>query len=249
MCMWELLFPSRNLSVCLEKRMESCWDGWVCVREMLKIAEELSEKKVMDLIWRSSFARRLATDIPAARAKDSPSYMLDLLLRPHELCHTTFVPFLMTTPAPVLFFPLPFLHKLSIAITNTSSLFATSTILSFMLSLCSVHRSFGGGLVVENHRCEVRSCFHGGLCRGLRVGEEDALVSSAILASGDFLEESVQSLVSRLLNLGLIFSLLNGIFLRMGLVRRSLCSWMEAEWQSLQMENSMGEMCEMCWRA
>ena len=55
------------------------------------------------------------------------------------------------------------------------------------------------------------------------------LVSSAILASGNFLEESVQSLVSRLSNLRLIFSLLNGIFLRMGLVRRSLCSWMEAE--------------------
>ena len=61
MCMWELLFPSRNLSACLEKRMESCWDGWVCVREMLEIAEELSEKKAMDLIWGSSFARRLAT--------------------------------------------------------------------------------------------------------------------------------------------------------------------------------------------
>ena len=75
------------------------------------------------------------------------------------------------------------------------------------------------------------------------------LVSSAILASSDFLEESVWSLVSRLLNLRLIFGLLNVIFLRMGLVRRSLCSQMEAKWQSLQMENSMGEMCEMCWRA
>ena len=61
MCMWELLFPSRNSSACLEKRMESCWDGWVCVREMLEIAEELSEKKAMDLIWGSSFTRRLVT--------------------------------------------------------------------------------------------------------------------------------------------------------------------------------------------
>ena len=219
------------------------------MREMLEIAEELLEKKAMDLIWGSSFAKCLATDIPAARAKDSLSYVLDLLLRHHEPCHTTFVPFLMTTPAPVLFFPLTFLRKPSIAITNTSSLFATSTILNFTLSLCSVHQSFGGGLVVENRGCEVRSCSHGGLCRGLRVGEEDTLVSSAILASGNFLEESVQSLVSRLLNLRLIFGLLNGIFLRMGLVRRSLCSRMEAEWQSLRMENSMGEMCEMCWRA
>ena len=48
MCMWESLFPSRNLSACLEKRMESCWDGWVCVREMLEITEELLEKKAMD---------------------------------------------------------------------------------------------------------------------------------------------------------------------------------------------------------
>ena len=101
---------------------------------------------------------------------------------------------------------------------------------------------------MENCGCEVRSCSHGGLCRG-RVGEEDALVSLAILASGDFLEVSVWSLVSKLLNLRLMFSLLNGIFLRMGLVRRSLCSQMEAEWQSLQMESSMGGMCKMCWRA
>ena len=144
MCMWELLFLSRNSSVCLEKSMESCWDGWVCVREMLEIAEELLEKKAVDLIWGSSFAKCLATDIPAARAKDSLSYVLDLLLRHHEPRHTTFVPFLMTTPAPVLFFPLTFLHEPSIAITNTSSLFATSTILSFMLSLCSVRWSFGG---------------------------------------------------------------------------------------------------------
>ena len=166
MCMWELLFPSRNSSTCLEKRMESCWDGWVCVREMLEITEELLEKKAMDLIWGSSFTKHLATDIPAARVKDSPLYVLDLLPRPHEPCHTMFVPFLMTSPAPVLFFPLTFLHRLSIAITNTSSLFAASTILSFTLSSCSVHRSFGGGLVVENHGCEVRSCSHGGLCRG-----------------------------------------------------------------------------------
>ena len=46
--------------------------------------------------------------------------------------------------------------------------------------------------MVENRRCEVRSCSHGGLCRGLRVGEEDTLVSSAIHASGDFLEESAE---------------------------------------------------------
>ena len=219
------------------------------MREMLEIAEEPSEKKAMDLIWGSSFAKRLATDIPAARAKDSPSYVLDLLPRPHAPRHTTFVPFLMTTPAPVLFFPLTFLREPSVAITNTSSLFAASTILSLMLSLCSVRWSFGGGLVVENRGCEVRSRSHGGLCRGLRVGEEDALVSSAILASGDFLEGSVRSLVSKLLNLRLIFGLLNGIFLRTGLVRRSLCSRMEAEWQSLRMQNSMGEMCEMYWRA
>ena len=103
--------------------------------------------------------------------------------------------------------------------------------------------------MVENRRCEVRSCSHGGLCRGLRVGEDDALVSSAILTSGDFLEVSVWSLVSKLLNLRLMFGLLSGIFLRTGLVRRSLCSQMEAEWQSLRMENLMGEMCEMCWRA
>ena len=102
---------------------------------------------------------------------------------------------------------------------------------------------------MENRGCEVMSCSHGGLCRGLRVGEEDVLVSLAILTSGNFLEGSVRSLVSKLLNLRLIFGLLNGIFLRMGLVRRSLCNQMEAEWQSLQMENSMGEMCEMCWRA
>ena len=76
--------------------------------------------------------------------------------------------------------------------------------------------------MAENHGCEVRSCSHGGLCRGSRVGEEDTLVSLAILASSNFLEESVQSLVSRLLNLRLIFGLLNGIFLRTGLVRRSL---------------------------
>ena len=60
--------------MCLEKRMESCWDGWVCVREMLATAEELSEKKAMDLIWGSSSMQHLATDIPAARVKDSPSY-------------------------------------------------------------------------------------------------------------------------------------------------------------------------------
>ena len=71
MCMWELLFPSRNSSTCLEKWMESCWDGWVCMREILEIAEELSEKKAMDLIWGLSFVKRLATDIPAVRAKDS----------------------------------------------------------------------------------------------------------------------------------------------------------------------------------
>ena len=239
MCMWELLFPSRNLSMCLEKRMESCWDGWVCMREMLEIAEELLEKKAMDLIWGSLSAKHLATDIPAVKVKDSPLYVLDLLLRPHEPHQTTFVPFLMTMPAPVLFFPLTFLCEPSIAITNTSSLFATSTVLSLTFSSCSVCQSFGGGLVVENRRCEVRSCSHGGLCRGLRVGKEDVLVSSAILASGNFLEESVRSLVSRLLNLRLIFSLLNGIFLRTGLVRRSLCSWMEAEWQS-------GRVCR--WR-
>ena len=103
--------------------------------------------------------------------------------------------------------------------------------------------------MTKNHECEVRSCSHGGLCRGSRVGEEDALVSLAILTSGDCLEESVWSLVSRLLNLRLIFGLLNGIFLRTGLVGRSLCSWMEAEWKSLKMENSMGGMCKMCWRA
>ena len=130
---------------------------------MLEIAEELSEKNVMDLIWGSSFTKCLAAAIPAARAKDSPSYVLDLLPRPHAPHHTTFVPFLMTTPAPVLFFPLTFLHEPSMAITNTSSLFATSVILSLMFSSSSVHWSFGGGLVVENHGCEVRSCSHGGL--------------------------------------------------------------------------------------
>ena len=81
--------------------------------------------------------------------------------------------------------------------------------------------------MVENRGCEVRSHSHGGLCRGLRVGEEDVLVSSAILTSSNFLEGSVQSLVSKLLNLRLIFGLLNSIFLRTGLVRRSLCSWMK----------------------
>ena len=55
MCMRESLFPSRNSRARLEKRMESCWDGWVCMREMLEIAEELLEKKVMDLIWGLSF--------------------------------------------------------------------------------------------------------------------------------------------------------------------------------------------------
>ena len=165
MCMWESLFPSRNSRACLEKRMESCWDGWVWVRDMLETAEELLEKKAMDLIQKSSFTKCLATDIPAARVKDSLSYMLDLLLRPHEPCHMMFTPFLITMPAPVLFFPLTFLHEPSVAITNTSSLFSASPILSFTLSSCSVCRSFGGGLVVENHGCEVRSCSYGGLCR------------------------------------------------------------------------------------
>ena len=44
-CMWDSSFPSRTSSACLEKRMESCWDGWVCMREMLEIAEELLEKR------------------------------------------------------------------------------------------------------------------------------------------------------------------------------------------------------------
>ena len=75
MCIWESSSPYRSLSVCLEKRMESCWDGWVCMREMLEIAEELLEKKAMDLIWGALFAKCLATDIPTARVKDSPSYV------------------------------------------------------------------------------------------------------------------------------------------------------------------------------
>ena len=48
--------------MCLERSMESCWDGWVCMREMLEITEELSEKKAMDLIQGSSFTKYLATD-------------------------------------------------------------------------------------------------------------------------------------------------------------------------------------------
>ena len=156
--------------MCLERSMESCWDGWVCMREMLEITEELSEKKAMDLIWGLSFTKHLATDIPTARVKDLPSYVLDLLPRPHEPHHTMFAPFLMTTPAPVLFFPLTFLCEPSIAITNTFLLFSASPILIFTLSSCSVCQSFGGGLVAENHGCEVRSCSHGGLCRGSRVG-------------------------------------------------------------------------------
>ena len=49
----------------------------------MEIAEELSEKKAMDLIWGSLFAKCLAAAIPAVRAKDSPLYVLDLLPRPH----------------------------------------------------------------------------------------------------------------------------------------------------------------------
>ena len=64
---------------------------------MLEIAEELLEKKAMDLIWGLSFTNHLAAAIPAVRAKDSPLYVLDLLPRPHAPRHTTFVPFLMTT--------------------------------------------------------------------------------------------------------------------------------------------------------
>ena len=71
-------------------------------------------------------------------------------------------------------------------------------------------------MVVEKHGWEERFCSHGGLCSGLRVGEGDTLVRLAILTNGDFLAESVQSLVSRLLNLRLIFGLLIGIFFRMG---------------------------------
>ena len=43
----------------------------------------------------------------------------------------------------------------------------------------------------------MKSCFNGGLYRGSRVGVDVALVSPAIFASGDFLEGSGQSLVSK----------------------------------------------------
>ena len=158
MWMRESLFPSRNSRACLEKRMESCWDGWVWVREILDIAEELSERKTMDLMRGSSSAKRLATNIPAARVKDTPSYVFHLLPRPHEPHQTTFTPFLMTMPAPVLFFHLTFLRELSVAITSTPSFLSASSILRFVLSSCSVCSSFGGRMVVEKHGWEERFC-------------------------------------------------------------------------------------------
>ena len=106
-------------------------DGWVCMTEMLEIAEELLEKKVMDLIWGSLSVRHLATNIPAVRANDSPSYVLDLLPKPYEPHHIILSPFLITTPAPILFFPL---HKPSVAITRTSLLLSASFVLCFTSS-------------------------------------------------------------------------------------------------------------------
>ena len=43
MWMQESLFFSRNSRACLENMMDSCWEGWVWVREMLEIAKELLE--------------------------------------------------------------------------------------------------------------------------------------------------------------------------------------------------------------
>ena len=45
----------------------------MCVHAMLAMADELSEKKVMDLISGSVLARWFAMDIPAERVNDSPS--------------------------------------------------------------------------------------------------------------------------------------------------------------------------------
>ena len=119
------------------------------MRGMLEIAKELSEKKVMDLIRGLSSARSLAIDIPAVRANDSPLYVLDLLPRPNEPHHNILSPFLITTPASVLFLPLTFLHKPSVAITRTSLLLSASLVLCFTSSSYSICQSFGGGLVME----------------------------------------------------------------------------------------------------
>ena len=82
-----------------------------------------------------------------------PTFLLWGQVMHHHMCLTfsqgpiVLSPFLMTTPAHVLFFLLTFLCEPSVAITNISSLLSTSFILCFTPSLCSSHQSFGGGLV------------------------------------------------------------------------------------------------------
>ena len=87
--------------------------------------------------------------------------MLGLLLRPQEPRQIVLFPFLITTPAPVLFLPLTFLHDPSVAITRTSSSLSALLILCFASSVCSDCWSFGGVLVVVKRGWEVRSCSQG----------------------------------------------------------------------------------------
>ena len=125
---------SRNSWALVEKRIESCWDGWGWVLEIFVITEALSETNLMVCNLWSSPARHFTMDIPAASAKDS------LCSSPYYHCPL----FYHHPPAPVLLLD-PSVGTISISSLPSTSLISFVTfviIFIFMTSLWHKQQRF-----------------------------------------------------------------------------------------------------------